>query len=164
MCVTQRCAHVQVQLLHDGKERGRMYAGYALSSIISPNSGMTEIRAAGVIPALVAVLNTSRVRLHCSPWRVTRLAYHNHTCACCTIISASALCGMNACWLDVAFICAAASVLALVEADGMVLPRLVLMADAAQQAADQTQLQSCCVFVPIHHAALQQNANAMHIA
>lgn len=49
-----------VQLLHDGKERGRMYAGYALSSIISPNSGMTEIRAAGVIPALVAVLNTSR--------------------------------------------------------------------------------------------------------
>ena len=41
-----------------------MYAGYALSSIISPNSGMTEIRAAGVIPALVAVLNTSRVRLH----------------------------------------------------------------------------------------------------
>lgn len=74
MCVTERCAHVQVQLLHDGKERGRMYAGYALSSIISPNSGMTEIRAAGVIPALVAVLNTSRVRLHCSPWRLTRLA------------------------------------------------------------------------------------------
>ncbi len=38
-----------------------MYAGYALSSIISPSSGMTEIRAAGVIPALVAVLNTSKV-------------------------------------------------------------------------------------------------------
>ena len=52
---------MQVRLLHDGKERGRMYAGYALSSIISPNSGMTEMRAAGVIPALVAVLNTSRV-------------------------------------------------------------------------------------------------------
>ncbi len=61
--MTEWYAYVQVQLLHDGKERGRMYAGYALSSIISPNSGMTEIRAAGVIPALVSVLNTSRVRL-----------------------------------------------------------------------------------------------------
>ena len=52
---------LQVRLLHDGKERGRMYAGYALSSIISPSSGMTEIRAAGVIPALVSVLDTSKV-------------------------------------------------------------------------------------------------------
>jgi hypothetical protein len=52
----------------------------------------------------------------------------------------------HACWLDVGFFCTAASVLALVEADGMVLSRLVLVADAAQQASDQMQLQSCCVF------------------
>ena len=49
-------------------------------------------------------------------------------------------------WLKVAFICTAA-VLALTEADIMVLQILVLVADAAQQAADQTQLQPCCVFI-----------------
>lgn len=38
-----------------------MYAGYALSSIISANTDMTELRTAGAIPALVAVLNTSKV-------------------------------------------------------------------------------------------------------
>ncbi len=122
-----------------------MYAGYALSSIISPNSGMTEIRAAGVIPALVAVLNTSRVRLQCLPWRVTRSACHSHTCACCTIISLTALyvvtCMLIESWIHLH----CRSVLALVEANGMMLSCLVLVADAAQQAPDQTQLQTCCV-------------------
>ncbi len=41
----------------------------------------------------------------------------------------------------------AAAVLALVEADGMVLLHQVLVADAAQQAGHQMQLQLCCVFV-----------------
>ena len=45
-----------------------------------------------------------------------------------------------------AFICTAA-VLALTDADIMVLQILVLVADAAQQAADQTQLQPCFVFI-----------------
>ena len=58
---------VQVRLLHDGKERGRMYACYALSSILTTKSGMTEIRAAGVIPALIAVLNTSKVTSYMYP-------------------------------------------------------------------------------------------------
>ncbi|KAL3155148.1 hypothetical protein ABBQ38_011204 [Trebouxia sp. C0009 RCD-2024] len=48
-----------VRLLHDGRERGRMYACYALSSILSTKSGVTEIRAAGVIPALIHVLNST---------------------------------------------------------------------------------------------------------
>lgn len=61
---------VQVFLLHNGKERGRMYAGYALSSIISANTDMTELRAAGAIPALVAVLTTSKV---CKPVQATPL-------------------------------------------------------------------------------------------
>ena len=56
-------ACVQVRLLHEGKERGRMYACYALSSILSTKSGMTEIRAAGVIPALIVVLSTSKVTI-----------------------------------------------------------------------------------------------------
>ena len=55
------CVHVQVRLLHDGRERGRMYACYALSSILSTKSGMSEIRAAGVIPALIYVLHSSKV-------------------------------------------------------------------------------------------------------
>ena len=53
--------HMQVRLLHDGRERGRMYACYALSSILSTKSGVTEIRAAGVIPALIHVLNSTTV-------------------------------------------------------------------------------------------------------
>lgn len=60
-CCDAVCACVQVRLLYEGKERGRMYACYALSSILSTKSGMTEIRAAGVIPALIAVLSTSKV-------------------------------------------------------------------------------------------------------
>ena len=52
---------LQVRLLYDGKERGRMYAAYALSSIMTPSQPLADMRAAGVIPALVTVLNTSRV-------------------------------------------------------------------------------------------------------
>lgn len=51
--------HVQVRLLYDGKERGRMYAAYALSSIMTPTQPLIGMRAAGVIPALIAVLTTS---------------------------------------------------------------------------------------------------------
>ena len=51
---------MQVRLLYDGKERGRMYAAYALSSIMTPSQPLTEMRAAGVIPALIAVLNTAK--------------------------------------------------------------------------------------------------------
>lgn len=40
-----------------------MYACYALSSILSTKSGMSEIRAAGVIPALIYVLHSSKVGL-----------------------------------------------------------------------------------------------------
>eukprot|EP00891_Asterochloris_glomerata_P003409 jgi/Astpho2/3409/Aster-x0160 len=50
-----------VRLLYDGKERGRMYAAYALSSIMSPTSSLMDMRAAGAIPALISVLNTSKV-------------------------------------------------------------------------------------------------------
>lgn len=52
---------MQVRLLHDGRERGRMYACYALSSVLSTKAGVTEIRAAGVIPALIHVLNSTTV-------------------------------------------------------------------------------------------------------
>ena len=38
-----------------------MYAAYALSSIMSPTSSLTDMRAANTIPALIAVLNTSKV-------------------------------------------------------------------------------------------------------
>lgn len=37
-----------------------MYAAYALSSIMNPSQPLTEIRAAGVIPALISVLNTAK--------------------------------------------------------------------------------------------------------
>ena len=37
-----------------------MYAAYALSSIMTPSQPLTEMRAAGVIPALIAVLNTAK--------------------------------------------------------------------------------------------------------
>jgi hypothetical protein len=50
-----------VKLLYDGKERGRMYAAYALSSIMTPSQPLAEMRAAGVIPALITVQNTSKV-------------------------------------------------------------------------------------------------------
>ena len=45
-----------------------MYAAYALSSIMSPTSSLMDMRAAGAIPALISVLNTSKVNLalHCS--------------------------------------------------------------------------------------------------
>lgn len=143
----ERCAHVQVQLLHDGKERGRMYAGYALSSIISPNSGMTEIRAAGVIPALVAVLNTSRVRVHCSPWRIIRLATIVVHLLAAPIISSKAFyvvtCMLVQCCIYLH--CSICVGLGHVRWHGALC--LVLVADAAQQAGHQMQLQSCCVFV-----------------
>lgn len=38
-----------------------MYAAYALSSIMTPSKPLVDMRAAGVIPALITVLNTSRV-------------------------------------------------------------------------------------------------------
>ena len=38
-----------------------MYAAYALSSIMTPTQPLVGMRAAGVIPALVTVLTTSRV-------------------------------------------------------------------------------------------------------
>lgn len=56
-------ARPQVALLWDGQERGRMYGAYALSALMTPQSPVDGLLAAGVIPALVAVLNTSRVRL-----------------------------------------------------------------------------------------------------
>ena len=37
-----------------------MYAAYALSSIMTPSQPLTELRAAGVIPALISVLNTAK--------------------------------------------------------------------------------------------------------
>lgn len=37
-----------------------MFAAYALSSIVTPSQPLTEMRAAGVIPALITVLNTSK--------------------------------------------------------------------------------------------------------
>lgn len=40
-----------------------MYAAYALSSIMSPTSSLMDMRAAGAIPALISVLNTSKVSL-----------------------------------------------------------------------------------------------------
>ena len=52
---------LQVRLLYDGKERGRMYAAYALSSIMTPSQPLADMRSAGVIPALITVLNTSKV-------------------------------------------------------------------------------------------------------
>jgi len=69
---------LQVKLLYDGKERGRMYAAYALSSIMTPSQPLAEMRAAGVIPALITVLNTSKVSpaphhsLWCSPASMCR--------------------------------------------------------------------------------------------
>ena len=59
---------LQVRLLYDGKERGRMYAAYALSSIMSPTSSLMDMRAAGAIPALISVLNTSKVSLAALRW------------------------------------------------------------------------------------------------
>ena len=57
---------LQVRLLYDGRERGRMYAAYALSSVMTPDIDLEGIRTAGVVPALISVLNTSRVRPeHC---------------------------------------------------------------------------------------------------
>ena len=38
-----------------------MYAAYALSSIMTPSQPLADMRAAGVIPALIAVLTTSKV-------------------------------------------------------------------------------------------------------
>ena len=55
----------QVRLLYDGRERGRMYAAYALSSVMTPDADLDSMRAAGVVPALIAVLNTSRVSSVC---------------------------------------------------------------------------------------------------
>ncbi|KAK9807719.1 hypothetical protein WJX72_007116 [[Myrmecia] bisecta] len=49
------------RLLYDGRERGRMYAAYALSSIILPSTPLADMRAAGTIPALINVLNSSKV-------------------------------------------------------------------------------------------------------
>ena len=52
---------MQVRLLYDGNERGRKYAAYALSSGIIPGKLCADKRSAGVIPALVAMLNISEV-------------------------------------------------------------------------------------------------------
>ena len=52
---------MQVRLLYDGKERGRMYAAYALSSVMTPDADLQGMQSAGVVTALIAVLNTSRV-------------------------------------------------------------------------------------------------------
>ena len=52
---------LQVRLLYDGEERGRMYAAYAVSSGVIPGQLRADERSAGVIPALVAVLETSNV-------------------------------------------------------------------------------------------------------
>ena len=52
---------MQVRLLYDGNERGQKYAAYALSSGIIPGKLHADERSAGAIPALVAVLNTSKV-------------------------------------------------------------------------------------------------------
>ena len=52
---------VQVALLWDGLERGRMYAAYALSALMTPQSPVDSLLAAGVVPALLNVLQTSRV-------------------------------------------------------------------------------------------------------
>ena len=52
---------MQVRLLYDGRERGRMYAAYALSSVMTPEADLESICCAGVVPALIAVLNSSRV-------------------------------------------------------------------------------------------------------
>ena len=71
---------VQVRLLHDGRERGRMYSCYALSSILSTKSGMTEIRAAGVIPALIHVLTSSKVTPDPGCVRALCLAGHGLSC------------------------------------------------------------------------------------
>ena len=45
-----------------------MYAAYALSALMTPNSPVDGLLAAGVMPALVGVLNTSRVRLTRARW------------------------------------------------------------------------------------------------
>ena len=45
-----------------------MYAAYALSSIMSPTSSLMDMRAAGAIPALISVLNTSKVGLAALCW------------------------------------------------------------------------------------------------
>ena len=45
-----------------------MYAAYALSSIMSPTSSLMDMRAAGAIPALISVLNTSKVSLAALCW------------------------------------------------------------------------------------------------
>ena len=50
-----------MRLLYDGRERGRMYAAYALSSVMTPGADLEGFRAAGSVPALICVLNTSRV-------------------------------------------------------------------------------------------------------
>ena len=66
---------MQVRLLYDGRERGRMYAAYALSSIMTPTQPLSEMRAAGVIPALIAVLNTSKVSKFTVLYQFTLLMY-----------------------------------------------------------------------------------------
>lgn len=38
-----------------------MYAAYALSSVMAPDADLESMRSAGVVPALISVLNTSRV-------------------------------------------------------------------------------------------------------
>ena len=49
-------------LLWEGQERGRMYAAYALSALMTPQSPVDSLLAAGLVPALLSVLQTSRVR------------------------------------------------------------------------------------------------------
>ncbi|KAK9863425.1 hypothetical protein WJX84_000788 [Apatococcus fuscideae] len=50
-----------IELLYENKERGRMYAAYALSSVVSPPGTLERVYQAGAVPALIHVLNTSRV-------------------------------------------------------------------------------------------------------
>ncbi len=52
---------MQIGLLYENKERGRMYAAYALSSVVSPPGTLERVYQAGAVPALIHVLNTSRV-------------------------------------------------------------------------------------------------------
>lgn len=55
----------QIELLYENKERGRMYAAYALSSVVSPTGTLERVYQAGAVAALIHVLNTSRVCLLC---------------------------------------------------------------------------------------------------
>ncbi|KAK9786899.1 hypothetical protein WJX73_000622 [Symbiochloris irregularis] len=50
-----------VRLLYDGRERGRMYAAYSLSSMMTPDADLGSYLKAGAVPALICILNTSRV-------------------------------------------------------------------------------------------------------